>query len=168
MARTAVLGFPRIGADRELKLALEAHWSGRMTADELEAVARDLRAANLRRGPDVVPVGDFALYDHVLDAAELVGIVAPRHRGAAPFAACRGAEGVTPLEMTKWFDTNYHYLVPELEPGQALRVARREVARAPGGGARARRARPPGRARPVLGAAAVRRASTTRWHCCRR
>ncbi|HEX5617476.1 MAG TPA: 5-methyltetrahydropteroyltriglutamate--homocysteine S-methyltransferase [Solirubrobacteraceae bacterium] len=121
MARTAVLGFPRIGAERELKFALEDHWAGRSSLDNLEATARGLRVANLtgavRAGVDVVPVGDFALYDHVLDAAEMAGIVADRHRGGDRFTACRGADGVRPLEMTKWFDTNYHYLVPELADG---------------------------------------------------
>ena len=119
MARTAVLGFPRIGANRELKFALEDHWAGRASRAGLEETARTLRAENLRRGAgiDVLPVGDFALYDHVLDAAEMAGIVAERHAGDH-FLACRGGAGVTPLEMTKWFDTNYHYLVPELQPGQ--------------------------------------------------
>lgn len=134
MARTAVLGFPRIGPDRELKFALEKHWAGQMKATELQEIARSLRETNLRAGMaagiDVLPVGDFALYDHVLDTAELVSIVAERHGGgnarglSAHFLACRGADGVAPLEMTKWFDTNYHYLVPELHDGQrfALRA----------------------------------------------
>lgn len=151
MARTAVLGFPRVGADRELKLALEAHWAGRLTSEELQATARTLRARHLDRarwaGIDVLPVGDHALYDHVLDAAELVGIVAERHRGPdAPvagelagaadqgtvvdsadalrrhFLACRGDATTTPLEMTKWLDTNYHYLVPELAADQTFRL----------------------------------------------
>ncbi|HTE61323.1 MAG TPA: 5-methyltetrahydropteroyltriglutamate--homocysteine S-methyltransferase, partial [Solirubrobacteraceae bacterium] len=129
MTRTALLGFPRIGADRELKRALEDHWAGRTSDAELEAVARSLRAAHLRTGAeagiDMLPVGDFALYDHVLDAAELVGITAERHGAgdlAAHFRACRGADGVRPLEMTKWFDTNYHYLVPELRAGQEPRL----------------------------------------------
>jgi 5-methyltetrahydropteroyltriglutamate--homocysteine methyltransferase len=130
MARTAVLGFPRIGADRELKLALEDYWAGRSRADALEATAREIRAANLRAGAeagiDSLPVGDFALYDHVLDVAEMVSLIAERHGGAkanglpAHFLACRGGDGVTPLEMTKWFDTNYHYLVQELSPGQSF------------------------------------------------
>ena len=124
MARTAVLGFPRIGADRELKAALEDHWAGRASAAALEATAREVRAANLQAGReagiDVLPVGDFALYDHVLDTAELVSIVAERHRGDDPFLACRGGDGVTPLEMTKWLDTNYHYLVPELAADQSF------------------------------------------------
>ncbi len=132
MARTAVLGLPRIGADRELKRALERFWAGETKADDLREVARELRAENLRlasdAGIDVVPVGDFALYDHVLDAAEMAGIVADRHGGAeaggltAHFLACRGGKGVTPLEMTKWFDTNYHYLVPELRAGQSFEL----------------------------------------------
>jgi 5-methyltetrahydropteroyltriglutamate--homocysteine methyltransferase len=125
MARTAVLGFPRIGAERELKTALEDFWAGRSDADALETTASAVRADNLlagaRVGIDVLPVGDFALYDHVLDAAELFGIRAERHR-EDHFVACRGAEGIPPLELTKWFDTNYHYLVPELTPGQAFEL----------------------------------------------
>jgi 5-methyltetrahydropteroyltriglutamate--homocysteine methyltransferase len=146
MARTAVLGFPRIGADRELKVALEAHWAGRLSAEELQQTARGLRTQNLGRarqaGIDVLPIGDQALYDHVLDAAELVGIVAERHGGTAlpegasvvdseealrrHFLACRGDASTTPLEMTKWLDTNYHYLVPEIRADQtfALRPGR--------------------------------------------
>ena len=132
MARTAVLGFPRIGPDRELKAALERFWAGESKADELRDTAKQLRVANLRMaaeaGVDVLPVGDFALYDHVLDTAEMAGIVAERHGGAeaggltAHFLACRGGQGVTPLEMTKWFDTNYHYLVPELRPAQSFEL----------------------------------------------
>jgi len=128
MARTAVLGFPRIGPDRELKRALEAYWAGKIIGTELGGVAYDMRALNLRAGSDagidVLPVGDFALYDHVLDTAELVSITAERHQGSQPvelgrhFLACRGADGIAPLEMTKWFDTNYHYLVPELKHDQ--------------------------------------------------
>ena len=157
MARTAVLGFPRIGADRELKVALEAHWAGRLSPEELQQTARGLRTQNLTRawraGIDLLPIGDQALYDHVLDAAELVGLVAPRHAGELPdgasvvdseealrrhFLACRGDAETTPLEMTKWLDTNYHYLVPEIAEGQEfalrpgrwlahLREARRDV-----------------------------------------
>jgi 5-methyltetrahydropteroyltriglutamate--homocysteine methyltransferase len=121
MARTAVLGFPRIGPERELKFALEDHWACRASRARLEQTARTLRAENLRRGAgiDVLPAGDFALYDHVLDAAEMAGIVADRHTGDH-FLACRGGAGVTPLEMTKWFDTNYHYLVPELRDDQSF------------------------------------------------
>ena len=103
-----MLGFPRIGAERELKTALEDFWAGGSDAEALETTASAVRADNLvagaRAGIDVLPVGDFALYDHVLDAAELFGIRAERHRGLEPtgleshFVACRGAEGVSPLE----------------------------------------------------------------------
>jgi 5-methyltetrahydropteroyltriglutamate--homocysteine methyltransferase len=132
MARTAVLGLPRIGPDRELKFALEAHWAGRTAAEELQETARALRAASWRRaqaaGVDAIPSGDFSLYDHVLDTAWALGAIPRRHGGAALreqglagyFALARGSATARPLEMTKWFDTNYHYLVPELEPGQAF------------------------------------------------
>jgi 5-methyltetrahydropteroyltriglutamate--homocysteine methyltransferase len=129
MARTAVLGFPRIGPERELKFALEAHWAGRTSRDALDAAGRRIRADHARlarnAGIDVIPVGDFAYYDHVLDTAAMAGIVADRHRGdglAAQFRAARGAPGVRPLELTKWFDTNYHYLVPELEPARPFHL----------------------------------------------
>jgi len=128
MARTAVLGLPRIGAERELKLALESFWRGSSDVDALQATARELRAANWQRaraaGIDVIPSGDFSLYDHVLDTAWALGAI-PARFGAldredpsAYFALARGSDSQRPLEMTKWFDTNYHYLVPELEPGQ--------------------------------------------------
>jgi 5-methyltetrahydropteroyltriglutamate--homocysteine methyltransferase len=124
MARTAVLGLPRIGPDRELKHALEAHWAGRAGADELHATARALRRASWERardaGVDVIPSGDFSLYDHVLDTAFAVGAVPERFDGY--FAAARGTAGARPLEMTKWFDTNYHHLVPELAPDQEFRL----------------------------------------------
>jgi 5-methyltetrahydropteroyltriglutamate--homocysteine methyltransferase len=137
MARSAVLGFPRIGPDRELKAALEAHWSGDLGDAGLQETARALRARHLdmgrAAGVDVLPVGDFAYYDHVLDVAELFGIIAQRHGGSdaaglgAHFRACRGAEGVAPLEMTKWFDTNYHYLVPEVHDGMTFSVRDRSL-----------------------------------------
>lgn len=132
MARTAVLGLPRIGPDRELKFALESYWAGRTGAAELQETARGLRAASWRRaqtaGLDVIPSGEFSLYDHVLDTAWALGAIperfgdAGRDRGdlAGYFALARGTAAARPLEMTKWFDTNYHYLVPELHPGQTF------------------------------------------------
>lgn len=119
MARTAVLGLPRVGPDRELKFALEAFWAGRSGVEELEATARELRRANWERardaGIDVIPSGDFSLYDHVLDTAWGLGVV-----GGDYFAHARGTATRPPLEMTKWFDTNYHYLVPELRADQSV------------------------------------------------
>ncbi|MFJ3668785.1 5-methyltetrahydropteroyltriglutamate--homocysteine S-methyltransferase [Streptomyces sp. NPDC090106] len=125
--RATVYGHPRQGPGRELKRAVEGYWKGRVGAAELRATAAELRAANWRRltgaGIDEVPTGDFSLYDHVLDTTVMVGAVPERHRAAVEadaldgyFAMARGTQDVAPLEMTKWFDTNYHYLVPELGP----------------------------------------------------
>jgi len=126
MVTIAVLGFARIGPERELKFALEAFWRGEMSASDLERVGAGLRRRQLTlaadAGVDVLPSNDFSLYDHVLDTAIMVGAVAPRfERLELPplerfFAMARGAGPARPLEMTKWLDTNYHYLVPELGP----------------------------------------------------
>ncbi|WP_432421639.1 5-methyltetrahydropteroyltriglutamate--homocysteine S-methyltransferase [Nocardia brasiliensis] len=118
-----VLGLPRVGPRRELKRATESYWAGKIDADQLHAVARELRHAQLAElqaaGLDSIPVGTFSYYDQVLDTAVLLGALPPRVAGIADpldryFAAARGNETVEPLEMTKWFDTNYHYLVPEI------------------------------------------------------
>src|SRR5436190_995353 len=118
MAISTVHGFPRIGPNRELKFALEAYWRGETSADELQETARGIRRANweLMRdaGIDLIPSNDFSLYDQMLDTAALVGVV-PRGLDAY-FAAARGTDDSPALEMTKWFDTNYHYIVPELGP----------------------------------------------------
>jgi len=121
-----------MGPNRELKLALESYWAGRTGEEELRETAWGLRAANWGRaraaGIDAIPSGDFSLYDHVLDAAWGVGAVPDRFGGTdaeglnAYFACARGTAAARPLEMTKWFDTNYHYLVPELVPGQGFRA----------------------------------------------
>ncbi|HLU29475.1 MAG TPA: 5-methyltetrahydropteroyltriglutamate--homocysteine S-methyltransferase, partial [Glycomyces sp.] len=148
-----VLGYPRIGADRELKRAVEAHWAGRLDEAGLEAAAAAIRSEMLddlaAAGLDSVPTGVFSLYDHVLDTAVAVDAIAPRHRreneSATYFAAARGDATAAPLEMTKWFDTNYHYLVPEIGPDTEFR-ARPGKALAEFGEARARRLN----ARPVL------------------
>ncbi|MGH7506892.1 MAG: 5-methyltetrahydropteroyltriglutamate--homocysteine S-methyltransferase, partial [Longimicrobiales bacterium] len=134
------LGFPRIGAGRELKRALELYWRGGSGADALLETARILREAHWRQqaaqGIDHIPSGDFSLYDHVLDTAVLVGAV-PRRYGWSGgvvgldtyFAMARGIQekdldveraGTPAMEMTKWFDTNYHYIVPELGADQTF------------------------------------------------
>ncbi|MDG4861071.1 5-methyltetrahydropteroyltriglutamate--homocysteine S-methyltransferase, partial [Streptomyces sp. T-3] len=126
-AQATVYGYPRQGAHRELKKAVEGYWKGRITADALKETAEGLRRANWRQlaeaGIHEVPTGDFSYYDHVLDTSVMVGAVPARHRAAVDadaldgyFAMARGNQDVAPLEMTKWFDTNYHYLVPELGP----------------------------------------------------
>jgi len=127
-----VYGYPCQGADRQLKKAIESYWSGSSSADALIAAGRELRLQQLAEltaaGLGEVPSNHFSLYDHVLDTAWMLGAIPSRHRGAVPdvttpggrldryFAMARGSEDVAPLEMTKWFDTNYHYLVPELGP----------------------------------------------------
>ncbi|MFI1028491.1 5-methyltetrahydropteroyltriglutamate--homocysteine S-methyltransferase [Streptomyces sp. NPDC020951] len=126
-ARATVYGYPRQGPNRELKKAIEGYWKGRVTADALRTAAAELRAGNWRQlaeaGIHEVPTGDFSYYDHVLDTTVMVGAIPDRHRAAVEadaldgyFAMARGTQDVAPLEMTKWFDTNYHYLVPELGP----------------------------------------------------
>jgi 5-methyltetrahydropteroyltriglutamate--homocysteine methyltransferase len=155
MIRTHTLGFPRIGAQRELKVALERHWRGEIDAQALEATGRELRARHwaLQRdaGLDFVAVGDFAFYDHVANHMQMFGCEPARFgfSGDEPelaryFTMARGVAaehghddgcgcgqangGATPaLEMTKWFDTNYHYLVPELGPENAFRLASRRL-----------------------------------------
>lgn len=132
MAITHNLGFPRIGAQRELKFALESYWKGKTSSDDLKATAADLRRRHWQDQAklDLVPVGDFAYYDHVLDTSFLLGNLPDRVQDYAGdvldnyFRVARGRSapgtetaenggGVAAGEMTKWFDTNYHYIVPE-------------------------------------------------------
>jgi 5-methyltetrahydropteroyltriglutamate--homocysteine methyltransferase len=119
------LGFPRIGSRRELKTALESYWSGASGAEGLRATAASLRArhwfAQQKAGLDHIPSNDFSLYDQMLDTIVLFGAVPPRfgHKGTEVpldlyFAMARGRADAPAMEMTKWFDTNYHYIVPEL------------------------------------------------------
>ncbi|MBC3231007.1 5-methyltetrahydropteroyltriglutamate--homocysteine S-methyltransferase [Serratia fonticola] len=131
------LGFPRVGLRRELKKAQESYWAGNSTQEELLAVGRELRARHWQQqqqaGVDLVPVGDFAWYDHVLTTSLLLGNVPARHqnqdgsidldtlfrigRGRAPTG-----EPAAAAEMTKWFNTNYHYMVPEFTQGQRFKL----------------------------------------------
>ncbi|PSQ85704.1 MAG: 5-methyltetrahydropteroyltriglutamate--homocysteine S-methyltransferase, partial [Bacteroidetes bacterium QH_2_63_10] len=133
MATATNLGFPRIGAHRELKRAVEGYWKGDLTKDELRESARALRESHWTEqqglGIDVVPSNDFSYYDQVLDACAMVGAVPDRFPWDGNtvdldtyFAMARGLQekdlegegsGVQAMEMTKWFDTNYHYIVPE-------------------------------------------------------
>lgn len=133
-----VLGYPRIGRQRELKKALEAYWAGRGRFTQLEATASALRRDALTQmaaaGLDTVPVNTFSYYDHMLDTIVMLGAIPPRFaevRGVDVaygfdayryFAMARGTAVVSPLEMTKWFDTNYHYLVPEIGPETAFEI----------------------------------------------
>jgi 5-methyltetrahydropteroyltriglutamate--homocysteine methyltransferase len=123
-----VLGYPRIGPRRELKRALESYWDGRSSRDELDQVGAELRERTWRRlaelGLEGLPSNTFSLYDQVLDTAVLLGAVPSRYRDAADpyFAMARGTEGLAPLRMTKWFDTNYHYIVPEIGPDTVFKL----------------------------------------------
>ena len=133
MSHVTYSGFPRIGLKRELKRSLESHWRGETSAEALLDTARTLRRRHWQlavdAGADVVPCNDFSLYDHVLDTAVLFDAIPSRYRPVFAenpldgyFAMARGhkrdGHDLHALEMTKWFDTNYHYLVPELEAGQ--------------------------------------------------
>jgi 5-methyltetrahydropteroyltriglutamate--homocysteine methyltransferase len=131
MALSNVSGFPRIGRNRELKFATEGYWRGETSAEELATVAKAIRVENWQlmqdAGIDLIPSNDFSYYDQVLDTIALIGAVPERYGWGGGqvdldtyFAMARGrqADGVdaTAMEMTKWFDTNYHYIVPELGP----------------------------------------------------
>ncbi|WP_433330338.1 5-methyltetrahydropteroyltriglutamate--homocysteine S-methyltransferase [Spirillospora sp. CA-294931] len=128
---TTVLGYPRIGPGRELKRATEAYWAGKIDAgallDEGARLRRSVWEGLRDAGLGQIPSNTFSLYDQVLDTSVLVGAVPGRfaHLSGldAYFAMARGARGVPPLEMTKWFDTNYHYLVPELGPDARFALA---------------------------------------------
>ncbi len=138
IVRNSVLGYPRIGPARELKKALEGYWQSKADERLLLEEARRIRAlhwkAQADAGIDFIPSGDFSLYDHVLDTAAMLGAVPARY-GSFPrgvtlsgyFAMARGGQAagmdVPALEMTKWFDTNYHYIVPELDPGEPFRLS---------------------------------------------
>lgn len=137
--KTHNLGYPRIGARRELKKALETYWRGQLTPQELLDTAATLRKTDWKTqkdaGIDWIPSNDFSLYDQALDTSVLVGAVPHRFDEGVDaldtyFLMARGldtenhaAEGVAALEMTKWFDTNYHYLVPEFAPDQTFRLS---------------------------------------------
>jgi 5-methyltetrahydropteroyltriglutamate--homocysteine methyltransferase len=142
MAITHNLGFPRIGAKRELKFALESYWKGQFSRDELKALGAELRRRhwNDQAMLDLVPAGDFALYDQVLDMSFTLGNLPDRVRGFHRdsldnyFCVARGrsaqgsndhaacCDGVQAGEMTKWFDTNYHYIVPEFIAGTKFKL----------------------------------------------
>jgi 5-methyltetrahydropteroyltriglutamate--homocysteine methyltransferase len=136
--QTHNLGYPRIGSKRELKKACEQYWSGKISQEELQQAARVIRAENWRlqkeAGIDLIPVNDFSFYDQVLDMSFLLGAIPKRYQQIAQakspldlyFAMARGYQkdglDVTAMEMTKWFDTNYHYIVPEFSKEQTFHL----------------------------------------------
>ncbi|CAN1558276.1 5-methyltetrahydropteroyltriglutamate--homocysteine S-methyltransferase [Flavobacteriaceae bacterium] len=132
------LGYPRIGSNRELKKANELYWANKITAEDLLAVASTIRKQNWQlqadKGIDLIPSNDFSLYDQVLDLTLTFGAVPERYQEFARtnnsldlyFAMARGAQkegqDVVAMEMTKWFDTNYHYIVPEFTKNQKFEL----------------------------------------------
>jgi len=140
MSITHNLGFSRIGADRELKKSLEAYWQKKISSQQLEDSCQQLRQRHWQlqadAGIDLIPVGDFSMYDQVLDLSCLLGVVPPRFKNHKAghlvsndtyFAMARGeqhdGEAMAACEMTKWFDTNYHYLVPEIHKDQTFELS---------------------------------------------
>ncbi|HAX24380.1 MAG TPA: 5-methyltetrahydropteroyltriglutamate--homocysteine S-methyltransferase [Chloroflexi bacterium] len=139
MAQTSNLGYPRIGRQRELKRAIERYWAGKAEEDEVREVAAGIRAAawqvQLDAGIDHIPCNDFTYYDHMLDMSCVLGLVPERfgHTPGEPVslatysAMARGGDDAAALEMTKWFDTNYHYLVPEFNGPAPVRTGNAPV-----------------------------------------
>ncbi|GER45760.1 5-methyltetrahydropteroyltriglutamate--homocysteine methyltransferase [Striga asiatica] len=122
-----IVGYPRMGPKRELKFALESFWDGKSSAEDLEKVAADLRASIWKQmseaGIKYIPSNTFSYYDQVLDTTAMLGAVPPRYKWTGNeigfstyFSMARGNASVPAMEMTKWFDTNYHFIVPELGP----------------------------------------------------
>jgi len=122
MSKNYIVGFPRIGEQRELKKALENYWSGKATFSEVEDVALVLKARHWNyqkdAGIDFISSNDFSYYDNVLDTAVMLGAIPKRFKGLEAeelyFSMARGNKNAVAMEMTKWFNTNYHYIVPEL------------------------------------------------------
>jgi len=138
VTRAINLGFPRVGVKRELKFAAENYWKGAGTREALLTTARELRLRHwqLQRaaGIESIPCNDFSLYDQMLDMSCLLGCVPQRFGWQSDyvdlytyFAMARGSKVAAAMEMTKWFDTNYHYIVPEFEAGQRFRIASTKV-----------------------------------------
>jgi len=140
------LGYPRVGAHRELKKASEQYWAGKTNREELVAVARNIREQNWKlqqeAGIDLIPCNDFSFYDQVLDTSLMLGVIPQRYNAVLTenqnnkeidlyFAMARGYQkdglDITAMEMTKWFDTNYHYIVPEFTASQQFRIFSEKV-----------------------------------------
>ena len=128
------LGYPRIGNKRELKKACESYWSGKISKDALLAIGKEIRLQNWQiqsaAGIELIPSNDFSYYDQVLDMSLMLGAIPERYQPliadelAVYFAMARGVQqngiDIGAMEMTKWFDTNYHYIVPEFVKNQAF------------------------------------------------
>ncbi len=142
MLKTASLGFPRIGSNRELKKAVESYWKGAISLTELQKAASEIKNINWKKqqaaGISYIPSNDFSFYDHILDNLVLFGAVPERFKFSGGnvdldlvFAMARGAQkdglDVTAMEMTKWFDTNYHYIVAEFKKDQKFKISATKI-----------------------------------------
>jgi 5-methyltetrahydropteroyltriglutamate--homocysteine methyltransferase len=136
--KSSNLGYPRIGVNREWKKALEAFWSGKLQEGELLNEMETIRLQHLQlqknKGIDLIPVNDFSMYDHMLDMTTMFGLVPKRFTyegGIVPistyFSMARGNREATACEMTKWFNTNYHYIVPELNEATPILTENRPL-----------------------------------------
>lgn len=141
--KTHNLGYPRIGNKRELKKACEKYWSGIISQDELLKTAKFIRKTNWelqkKIGIDLIPVNDFSFYDHVLDMSLLLGVIPDRYMSISQsksnldlyFAMARGYQkeifDLKAMEMTKWFNTNYHYIVPEFKKNQSFHITNKKI-----------------------------------------
>ena len=135
--KTTIIGFPRVGSLRELKFASEKYFRGEISAEELQNTAKELRSTHWQlqqeNGISLIPVNDFSFYDNMLDTAVLLNAVPERYRALSLspldtyFAMARGYQGkhgdVKAFAMKKWFNTNYHYMVPEIEDTTEIRLA---------------------------------------------
>ncbi|XP_051134339.1 5-methyltetrahydropteroyltriglutamate--homocysteine methyltransferase-like isoform X2 [Andrographis paniculata] len=133
-----IVGYPRMGPKRELKFALEAFWDGKSSAEELQKVGDNLKLSTWKQMVDAgikfIPSNTFSYYDHVLDTTAMLGAIPPRYGWSGGdigfdvyFSMARGNACIPAMELTKWFDTNYHYIVPELEPNSKFFYASRKA-----------------------------------------
>jgi 5-methyltetrahydropteroyltriglutamate--homocysteine methyltransferase len=142
MSKSAILGFPRVGAFRELKKAVESYWKGKSSKEELLNAAKEIRKSNWlaqrNAGIEFIPSNDFSFYDHILDTIATVGATPERFQFNGKdidldlyFAMARGRQkdgvDVVAMEMTKWFDTNYHYIVPEFSQNQKFSLSSNKI-----------------------------------------
>ena len=138
MVKSSNLGYPRIGENREWKKTLEQFWTGKLEKETFLQQMEEIRLSSLQKqkeqGIDLIPVGDFSLYDHVLDTATMFGLVPKRYEYTGGkvsletyFDIARGTKGAVASEMTKWFNTNYHYIVPELDEAVPTLVENRPL-----------------------------------------
>ncbi|RMD45249.1 MAG: 5-methyltetrahydropteroyltriglutamate--homocysteine S-methyltransferase, partial [Aquificota bacterium] len=127
--KTTAFGYPKIGPNRELKKAIESYWKGEISKEEMLKRAEEVNAQRMEKvinaNLDYIPSNDFSLYDFVLDITTMIGEIPPRFKGIEDdldlyFAMARGTKDAIACEMTKWFDTNYHYIVPEITGGFKL------------------------------------------------